>query len=167
MATTQTQAELLRKLKQEANAYAIQRKKEAEAELQSYVADLKADYEKTVTLANRQYYAEKDAETPKRAAASVEAALLRRQARERLADRGLSGSGAERTAVSGAAQRQRLLEQESLARVEAMREKAQATMNAAYADMLKKQKKKQQELKEAVAKDILRKQEALQKAYFS
>ena len=51
--------------------------------------------------------------------------------------------------------------------MEAMREKAQATMNAAYADMLKKQKKKQQELKEAVAKDILRKQEALQKAYFS
>ena len=167
MATTQTPAELLRRLKQEANAYAIQRKKEADAALPRYVADLKADYDKTVTLANRQYYAEKDAETPRRAAASVEAALLRRQARERLADRGLSGSGAERAVVDAASQRQTLLERESVKRVDAMREKAQATINAAYTQMLKKQKQKQEELKKAVAKDILRKQEALQKAYLS
>lgn len=155
---------LLEQARKEAGAYALKRRREADEQLADYVADLQAAFEKKRDTYYQEYYAQKAEETPKRATASVEAALLRRQARERLADRGLSGSGMEKAALAGAGERQTRLEQASRERVEAMRQQTQKTINAAYAAMLQKRLEKKRALDAAVQKDVRNNQTALEKA---
>ena len=166
MATTYASIEkdLLEQARKDAAAYAAQRLQTAKTQLEDYTADLEKEYKATEARYNQQVRQAKQEEVPARNEAAVKAALTRRQVRERLADKGLAGSGAEQAALFGADSAKRIAEAQSKAREQAAINEIHAAIQKAYRTMKSKQAEKRRSLNEAAAKDIRNQRAALEKA---
>ena len=151
--------DLLRQARQTAQAYAVKRRQEAAASLAAYQKELDKAYQDKWQQYDLQIRSTRRASSPAYSDASVKAALARRQIRERLADKGLSGSGAEAAGLAAAANAQRVTERSVRAAEEDAVNELQLELSAAYTAMLQKQREKQLALNESAEADI-RKQTA-------
>ena len=155
--------ELLRQARKEADAYAAAQRKKADAALRQFIADGEAEYN---TKKEAYFKQAKDAAAeavPARRTAAVLAALTRRQVREKMADRGLSGSGPEAAGLSGAAAAKTeaaLSAQKALARI-------QSAIGQEYRRMREKQAKKRRALSLSTEQDIQKHRASLEKSAYS
>ena len=155
---------LLTQARKEAAAYAATRRQLAAKQLNDYTAELEKEFEAQKKSYTDRIYASEDEEVAVRNAASVKAALTRRQVREHLAGRGLSNAGVQVAALDGADNEKRTQVLASKAREKEVVRQVNLSVSAAYAAMRKKRQEKSRSLNDAAEKDILSHRTSLEKA---
>lgn len=159
--------ELLRQARKEADAYAAAQRKKADAALRQFIADGEAEYN---TKKEAYFRQAKDAvaePVPARRTAAVLAALTRRQVREKMADRGLSGSGPEAAGLSGAAAAKAAAETEAALSAQKALSRIQSAIGQEYRRMREKQVKKRRALSLSTEQDIQKHRASLEKSAYS